>query len=384
MAVTIHDSPQKYTPTDNPVIWTFSSDETAQENFSYIIELYINGTIQSRHLKFAENGIYCHFDASEILSAYTTPATVNTTSVCQDADNWIEVYVKVIERYGDPQANEAEATSATIYPFKACLSVDEFNDFDYNDYTIDTSNPGNFLTDFDRDSFSLRSSRTQYLQIINDLQSGKSLEVLYLDEAGSTLNTQTFSIDSGIRIAQFTLNSDSYLNTGFFNAAASLRVRVVDGAVKESESIDISINRDECGIISTLTWINKFGAYDSFVFTHNFSEKSEVQRFGFNRSIGQWSGSSFVLTTREAGQQDFFNVIKDGGEISSGWITQATQNSLVQIYDSPLKLIEIGEQLYKSIIIRNSSYDLKQSEYEDQINEVIDFSFSVNRKSIKL
>lgn len=384
MAVTIHSSPQKYTPTDNPCIWVFSSDETAQDNFSYIIELYINSVLVGRYLKFPENGIYAQFDASEIILTYANPATVNTTAAVQDAANWLEVYIKVIERYGDPPANEDDATSSTIYPFKACLSIDEFNNFDYTDYMIDSVTAGLFLTDFDRNSFGIRESRTQFLQIINDEQSGKDLQVLYIDSSGATIHTQTFPIDSSIRIAHFTLNSDSYLSTSNFNDSYSLRVRVVDGAVKESESIDIVINREECGVISTVTWLNKFGSFDSFVFTHNLSEKADVQRFGFSRAIGQWSGSTFVLAALDAGQQDYFNVIKDGGEISSGWITQATQNSLVQLYDSPLKMIETGEQSYKSIVIRNSSYDLKQAEYEDQINEVVDFVFSVGRKSIRL
>lgn len=384
MAVTIHSSPQKYTPTDNPCIWVFSSDETAQTNFSYVVELYINSVLVGRHIKFPENGIYAQFDASEFLSAHSESSTSNTTAAVQDAANWLEVYVKVIERYGDPAENEADATSSTIYPFKACLSIDEFNNFDYTDYMIDSVTAGLFLTDFDRNSFGIRESRTQFLQIINDEQSGKDLQVLYIDSSGATIHTQTFPIDSSIRIAHFTLNSDSYLSTSNFNDSYSLRVRVVDGAVKESESIDIVINREECGVISTVTWLNKFGSFDSFIFTHNLTQNSDVQRFGFEKSVGQWSGSTYVLGSRSAGRQDYFSRIKDGGEITSGWISQATQNSLVQLYDSPLKLIEVGEQSYKSIFIKNSGYDFKQEEYEDQINEIVEFGYSMPRKSIRL
>jgi len=39
MAVTIYDEPQLIAPAGNPLVFTFSSDQTAQPNFSFVVEL---------------------------------------------------------------------------------------------------------------------------------------------------------------------------------------------------------------------------------------------------------------------------------------------------------------------------------------------------------
>ena len=56
MALTIHDTPVNYTPSGNPVVWTFSSDQTAQANFSYLVEVYVGGTLRGRQQIFTGNG----------------------------------------------------------------------------------------------------------------------------------------------------------------------------------------------------------------------------------------------------------------------------------------------------------------------------------------
>ena len=69
MAVTIQQVPQLYTPSDSPIMWRFSSNQTGQANFSFLVEVYIDAVLDSRHIIFPEVGIYAHFDASERLKA---------------------------------------------------------------------------------------------------------------------------------------------------------------------------------------------------------------------------------------------------------------------------------------------------------------------------
>ena len=66
MAIIIQQEPDFFTSASNPVIYTFESDETAQANFSYIVELYIDGALHSTHQVFQQSGIYAKFNASEI------------------------------------------------------------------------------------------------------------------------------------------------------------------------------------------------------------------------------------------------------------------------------------------------------------------------------
>ncbi len=68
MSVIIETTPQDYTPSDNPVVWTFSSNQTFQPNFAFIVEVYINGTLAKEELVFLENGIYGKYNAEQATS----------------------------------------------------------------------------------------------------------------------------------------------------------------------------------------------------------------------------------------------------------------------------------------------------------------------------
>ena len=67
MAVTITNSPQDWTTASNPVVFEFSSTETAQDSFSFMIELQVNGSVHSYHQVFPESANFGKFDCSAIL-----------------------------------------------------------------------------------------------------------------------------------------------------------------------------------------------------------------------------------------------------------------------------------------------------------------------------
>ena len=104
MAVTINNTPQAFTPSDNPVWFTFSSDQTAETNFSFLVEVYINDTLVANELIFPDSGINARFNAQSYASnACNSPQVVD--QIFTDALNYAQVKIKVIERYGDPIAD---------------------------------------------------------------------------------------------------------------------------------------------------------------------------------------------------------------------------------------------------------------------------------------
>ena len=171
MAVTINNTPQAFTPSDNPVWFTFSSDQTAETNFSFLVEVYINDTLVANELIFPDSGINGRFNAQSYASnACNSPQVVD--GILIDALNYAQVKIKVIERYGDPIADGADATSANIYVFKARLSDDDFVDYLYTDYAL----PGasvDYLSDFP-------SNQTR---LVKDY--GEQQRCTYIPEGGS-------------------------------------------------------------------------------------------------------------------------------------------------------------------------------------------------------
>ncbi len=90
MAISIHQTPDTYTPSDNPVVWTFSSDKTAEDNFVYLVEVYINNVQVATELVFPDSGIYGRFDASAYCSNAVGTPTISSDLVT-DANNYAKL-----------------------------------------------------------------------------------------------------------------------------------------------------------------------------------------------------------------------------------------------------------------------------------------------------
>jgi hypothetical protein len=112
MAVTINNSPTTYTPSDNPIIWRFSSDETAQPNFRFIVEVYVNTLIYSTHDVFVERSNYAHFDASQVAQQVCEFVKPSMTEIAEENKIWQVMSIRVREYYGTPLSFGASATSA--------------------------------------------------------------------------------------------------------------------------------------------------------------------------------------------------------------------------------------------------------------------------------
>lgn len=108
MITAINYAPSYLQGTYNPIIWSVQSDETYQDNFSYVFDVYINNLFEIR-LKVKPNPSGAGMiDISQICQAYlieTIPElTINTTTYYQIfADNGtssLHAFIKVGEEFG--------------------------------------------------------------------------------------------------------------------------------------------------------------------------------------------------------------------------------------------------------------------------------------------
>lgn len=383
MAISITQDPNLYTPTDNPIVWVFSSNQTAQPNFSYLVELYIDGVLDSRHLVFPEQSSYAHFDASESVMGYVAATAVDASNLVQDASNSIPVYIIVYEYYGAVPALYSSDTATGVYAYKASLNPTEFYTYNYTDYTV--GNVGSlFLTENNRDFFTIRENKTMQLAIITNLQA-LTLRIRYYDSANTLIHTQTSAIANTIKIAQFCLNSVANLSTVNFNNSTYLIIDVLSGATPYSEEITAQIIfDDECDIHTTCSWLNKFGVYDTYTFKHNLINRTNITGLSYNRAIGNWLTTTYYLNPALSGEQSFLKQMKDGGDIVSAWIKADEQAVILPFYESPLTYIEELERNYSLIYIENSSYLEDQDRFEDMVTEVVTFRYANQRLSPRI
>src|SRR6056297_2041361 len=78
MAVTILESPQSFTPSDNELEWLISSDQFLQANFEFKIELYIDGVLSSVDKLFTKPNGVVKYNASELVKTTYQIPNINT------------------------------------------------------------------------------------------------------------------------------------------------------------------------------------------------------------------------------------------------------------------------------------------------------------------
>lgn len=391
MPVNFSQIPSYYTPSDNPIIYVFNYDYYVGEyNHVFKVSVTLDGTLIGVFDYFPllnDSSYYTgYIDVSNIVKSYINKATTNQTTIVDDAANYGLLSVSANCWYSTNPNDAAtdqleEATASSIYVFKSCLSNSEFINWNYGDYSIGGSSR-KFLTD-NTNIVELRDGDETYLQIIRDTTSTSLLITLY-NSSNSTIASGFVTFATG-KITQIKISTITLLEE--FTAlqisnAAYLTIKVQGGSAY-SELKRININRDNCYNGKNVVWLNKFGAYDTFTFTYNNILKSDISSKSYGKKFGSFNGTTYSLETKDTGSLTYLKTITDKIQIVSDWLTQAEQNFLVQVYESPLVYINEGT-LYENIEIENSSYQFKQSEHEELFNEIIDAKFTHSRKSINI
>lgn len=387
MAVTIHTSPQLYTPSDNPVEWVFSSNQTGQPNFSYIVEVYINGSLTGRHKVFPQVGARSFIDVSETTISTTSVATVPHTTLQKDAGNYQSCYIIVREYYGATPAYGASATSATIYTFKASLSNEERQAWDYTDF-VPTATDKRFFTD-SPNTLNIPVDKHYYLTIITNNMADRKMLITLKDSTGTLITSSETAIGTR-RITQFNVGAQSIVdNTSVtqlqMDQAESVEISILEtvGDTTVSETKIYIIDRDTCGRPSYFVWLNKYGAFDQFNFKHNRIYSSTVKSLTYGKPFGEWQGTEHVLDAANSGTLTYLKTAKDRLQVVSDFIDQEQQNYLVEsMYISPL--VYWSSDSYQRLEVLNSSYELQDDRYEEEFTEVVELALPNERKSVTL
>lgn len=371
MAVTIHSSPQLYTPSDNPIVWRFSSNNTANANFSYLVELYVSGSLTGTHQIYPEVGIYAHFDASDVLKTMLSIPEINQATFTADALNNREAYVIVKEYFGSTPAVGSTTTSSTINVWKARLDNKEFSNFDYTDY-----NGIKFFTDMPNDT--LVREGNNYLVTIMTNYNVNVYAKLY-NSGGTLLDTITTTANN--KVTQINLNTD-ILASAFTSTTSYIEYYVTDVAtgLVSSEIKRFYINRT-CQNGFPLYWINKYGSFDTFDFSFNAIYSSEITSKTYEKQFGEWVNNVYTFDASNSGVLSYFKSASDSIQLISNYINQTTQNWLVSTcYLSPV--VYILDTTYDRVTIENTAYTENQDRFLEEYTEVVTLKLPNTRKSL--
>jgi len=387
MAITIQQQPQLFSTAGNPIVWTFESDQTAQPNFCYIVELYVFGTLYSTHQVFPQFGILSRFNASEALKSFLSSPLIVNGSLTTDYNTAItNAWIVVSEKYGTPPAIGASATTATMKPFNAALRHPEFINWNYQDYNVDSNNPLTpgvlFLTSWPRSrKYFCGLNENIFLGFISN-DTSFNVRFRLKDAAGGTianvLTALTLNDLTVIDCSPATIIANTSITALDFAAAAYYEViaRGTGPGINNGSSETFQIYIDnECHRYPTrrLHWLNKFGVWDSFTFTLVSTESTKVASSTYERESGIWSGTNYIYPLYQGEMTTYSKRAEDTMVLNSDWIYEDVQQWLVrELYESPNVYLEASTGAFEPVNITNQGYDLKQSRKDGLIMETVE------------
>jgi hypothetical protein len=416
MAVTITQSPQLYTPSDNPIVYVFSQDNNIlgvdKYNISFIVKVFLGGEIGTFEV-FPEvydgTDFYGKIDISDkvraFISNHSVSQTLNTTyKGWYDPSNWAECFIEVYEKYSlsaatDPTVNLSTFdTSPIIYPFKSSLSRSEFKAWDYTLYQIG-NNESYFFTDkpsvvigsIRRYEETSKKDDTTILSWFEGLGTDYTIRVKFNDSSGATITSLTITIPLANHgaIGAYRLNMLELLDRGdiiqsTYDNCFSVELYLSDNIGITLKSARYTVNfSDVCfDKGANILWLNKYGSYDNYRFTYNSRYSAKIESKSFSKKQGEWTQSTYSVNNNTFGKIDYLKTITKQLELSSDWLTESQQAYVVNLYESPLVYLNEGTDV-ENVVITNSAYQIKQSEHDELFNEVVNIEFT-DKKSITL
>lgn len=403
MAVSITQQPAYATPSDNPIIFAFKQTISGKFNMSFVIEVIVEGSVGTYEVyPEDEDATYSYgkIDVSNIVTPYIPTQNlkpINSATIF-DPDGYRFISVNVYEKYsttinGAVSVNPTPASSSQIGVFKGKLSRTEFLNWDYTDYQKGLTKQ--LLTD--RSYMLYYSTINLYEQTIKkedsltytwidnttiDTPVNYKVRYTYYNEATIIKQTdENFTTGNQGLLGSIYFNLDQHVSLGYLtNGEAASCTSVIIGLLNSSNVNIASITTvkfdNTCFYNgATLRFMNKYGAYDNYLFTYNKRYSASVKSFEFERSQGSWSNGVYSLSKTNTGRLSYLKQTTKKLQLISDWLDETTQNWLTQLYDSPAVYINEGEE-NESVIITNSSYQIKQDKHDELFNEIVEIEFT--------
>ena len=389
MAVTIIQTPDKFTPSDNPIVYAFkqplSISGNTKYNVSFVVKTFVNGAEIGTFEIFPELSTSDHYgkiDLSDKVRGYIPNHPVNNTTASPtflyDTQNYVETYIEIREKYSidpdvDPDIQVAITTSSVTIPFKGSLSRSEFATWDYSNYKKGGLSR-QFLTDKSYTSAYGVASYTAtekkgYTTILSyfdnsdlDTPTNYYVKFIYQIPSGNVTQTTTFTASYQGAVSAIRFNLQEQLDLGNITQSTYDNCTGVIIAVQDLSNVGrmglyTIYFSDACfDKGANLLWLNKYGSYDNYRFTYNSRISAKIESKSFSKRQGEWNAAnnSYSVNNNTFGKIDYLKTITKQLELSSDWLTEDQQAYVVNLYESPLVYINEGTEV-ENVVITNSS-----------------------------
>jgi hypothetical protein len=380
MAVTIYDEPQLIAPAGNPLVFTFSSNQTAQPNFSFVVEVYIDGTLRLTQEVFRQFNTLGRIDVSEAVQSVIRNPEI-TTDLEFDATNSMVTYAIIVyEKYGSTPTIQASDQSTTLKAFNGALEYPQWRVWDYEIYDPNLTQDAVFLTNFPTTSRALCGMYENFYLGYFEQSGVASCDLIIdlLDISGNTIATGFITLTATdfyiMNVGPQVIINNTTITQIDFDTCYRYVISVSVQGVSFVGPFTIYMDND-CKRYETyrLHWLNKLGSWDSFTFALVSTESATVQAFDYQRDPGVWDGTSYTYPLYSGQKIHFAKTKSKQLVLNSDWISEAVQNWLVEsLFDSPLVYLEQNNGTeFEPVKVTNTSYQLKTRRRDGLMQEQI-------------
>jgi hypothetical protein len=386
MAYTIEQQPGEYSPAFNPLTFVVRESNnaiTGQDNFRYVCEVEVGGTVQAKlkaPIRYGSTQNEAVFDITEILASYVgndfeAPSGTAITKQPRIAQ-W---RAKFGYEYGSGVVTEATGVVNSAYKFSwdACLPIAEYNAFQVADYLTASGGTAGakFLTDIRPRSVQALEQHSLTALYGTDT-ANKVVEFKAYSSGGTLLETITKSHTYTDYTSRLLAIDCTFTGVGFTVNPAYYTVQTYPSgyAGKASEAIRFNL-WEECSKYDpvTLHFLNTLGGFDSYTFRKRTIRSLQGERKTFEQDSFRYTTGAYNYSNKRGGVVNYNTTLTEQWVLNTDWLTDEQVEFIEQLLFSPV--------VYMGSFSALEKVTLNASDFERKYNRdgLVQYSVTINR-----
>ena len=370
MAITIQQAPKDYAPVYNKMEYLLSSTNTAQPDFSFVADIYINGSGDYFRLfpQLRPSDSKGVVDIHRVLEATLTSTIGDTTNILGTVDcdnNLLSYVVKFGEQYGGTIYPDLTVDS-TRYALNASLEKLEWINWDFtNDYDLRGSG-SKFLTN---SPSTLYTGIEDYgwLYYATSLANITDFYVSTYDSSGALIGNWEIDTPATSTIQYVPSNPASLNlidNTDLLAGVQPIITSSVDYytiyarvvGIQRSETKTFQI-REDCKLeYNRLIFLNKLGGYDGFNFYLASNYSYEIEKKMMKQNVDTVVGSTIVDSLSDREKVQYYTKTTPSLTLVSDWLTEEEDSWLLELIESPIIYLQTANGLEAVAKVKGTSH----------------------------
>lgn len=387
MAITVLQAPNRHS-VYNPIITTCSSSNIAQDNFSFIFEVYDSANFtQLAKVRIPPDIDYSFgvFDIAKVLESYLTYdffMNVTGNEIRDAANSSYTYYVRIGESYevAGVQTDFDNLTAITDTCFNWSLNNLDYVNFDLTNYVLDGATK-KFLTN--KPTYNVTLADSGFINLYNDTAPARFVIKTY-DAAGSLIQTARITNNSISKIAMCPINPVSLnaatLTTGtqpLVTSSIATYTIAADNGSAISETL--TFNLYGCDSVATIHFLNVLGGFDSFNFDFRVKKKFTSQKEFYKKNPKRLAADgSYNFSTIDREWEQYYTAETEEMTLTSDWITDNEAEWLREMYNSPVMFLTLAGNTFALKGLNETNYEVKEYEYDNLHNIEVTVQFGID------